>query len=106
MSRAIVTVPATARRGEVIEIRTLVAHPMETGHRADSDGRRIPRDILRRFSCRYDGELIFEAELHAAIAANPLIAFHTVATASGRLEFTWEGDHGFQKTESATIQVT
>jgi sulfur-oxidizing protein SoxZ len=106
MSRAIVTVPSSARRGEVIEIRTLVAHPMETGHRADSDGRRIPRDILRRFSCRYNGELIFEAELHAAISANPLIAFHTVATASGRLEFTWEGDMGFLKTESATIQVT
>lgn len=106
MSRAIVTVPASARRGEVIEIRTLVAHPMETGHRADSDGRRIPRDILRRFSCRYNGELVFEAELHAAIAANPLIAFHTVATVSGRLEFTWEGDNGFVKTESATIQVT
>ena len=56
--------------------------------------------------CRYDGELVFEAELHAAIAANPLIAFHTVATASGRLEVTWEGDNGFRKTESATIQVT
>jgi sulfur-oxidizing protein SoxZ len=106
MSRAIVTVPASARRGDIIEIRTLVAHPMETGHRVDSDGQRIPRDILRRFSCRYNGELVFEAELHAAIAANPLIAFHTVATASGRLEFTWEGDKGFLMTESATIQVT
>lgn len=106
MARTIITMPPTARRGEVIEIRTLIAHAMETGHRADSDGRRVPRDSLRRFGCRYDGVLVFEAELHAAIAANPLISFHTVATASGRLEFTWEGDGGFTQTESVAIQVT
>jgi len=105
-TRALVTVPKFARRGEVIEIRTLIAHPMETGHRRDSDGRLIPRDILRRFVCRYDGETVFEAELHAAVAANPLIGFFTVASASGKLEFSWEGDNGFAHTESATIEVT
>lgn len=105
-TRTVITVPKTARRGEVVEIRTLIAHPMETGHRRDSDGRLIPRDILRRFACRYNGETVFEAELHPAIAANPLIGFFTIATASGTLDFTWEGDNGFMHTESAAIQVT
>ena len=106
MARALINLPASARRGDVIEIRTLINHPMETGYRRDSGGERLPRDIIRRFSCRYDGELVFSAELHAAISANPYIAFHTVALASGLLSFTWEGDNGFAQTETRAITVT
>ena len=106
MARALITVPPTARRGEVIEIRTLIAHAMETGYRVDAEGRVLPRDIIRRFSCRYNGERIFGAELFAAIAANPLIEFSTVATQSGTLEFSWEGDNGFAHTEVVNLRVT
>ncbi|HSI60335.1 MAG TPA: thiosulfate oxidation carrier complex protein SoxZ [Ideonella sp.] len=106
MARTLITVPPTATRGSVIEIRTLIAHPMETGHRADAEGRLVPRDILSRFSCRYNGELVFEAELHPAIAANPYLVFTTLATESGTLSFTWEGDQGFAQTETVAIAVT
>ena len=106
MARTLITVPQGARRGEVIEIRTLIAHPMETGYRAGDDGKVLPRNLIRRFACRYDGELVFAAELHPAVAANPLIAFHTIATASGTLTFTWEGDNGFAQTETALLTVT
>ena len=106
MARALINLPASVRRGEVIEIRTLINHPMETGYRRDSGGELQPRDIIRRFSCRYDGELVFCAELHAAIAANHYLAFHTVAVASGLLSFTWEGDNGFSQTETRAITVT
>ncbi len=106
MARALIKVPATARRGEVIEIRTLIAHPMETGHRADSDGRKVPRDIIRRFACRYNGETVFSAELFPAVAANPYIAFFTTAVDSGTLAFSWEGDNGFAHAETVAITVT
>lgn len=106
MARALITMPTSARRGEVIEIRTLINHPMETGFRRDAGGEPLPRDLIRRFVCRYDGEPVFSAELHAAIAANPYLAFHTVATGSGVLSFTWEGDNGFTHTESRSIAVT
>ena len=106
MARTLIHVPATARKGEVVEIRTLIAHSMETGYRAGSDGRTLPRDILRRFACHYNGELVFSADLYPAIAANPYLAFHVVADASGTLAFTWEGDHGFAQTERATITVS
>lgn len=105
MTRAIVTLPASARRGEVVEVRTLVAHPMETGHRADSEGQVVPRSIIRRFSCRYDGDIVFSADLHPAIAANPLIVFHTVATITGPLTCRWEGDNGFAHQHTVTLQV-
>ena len=105
MARALLTVPKTARRGEVIEIRALIAHPMETGYRPGADGQTLPRDLIRRFTCRYDGEVVFSAELYAAVAANPYLAFTTVASASGTLEFVWEGDNGFAQTERAAITV-
>ena len=105
MARALIHMPETARRGEVIEIRALIGHPMETGYRPGADGQVLPRNILRQFTCRYDGELVFSAQLYPAISANPYIAFHTVATVSGTLEFTWEGDNGFAQTEKKTIAV-
>jgi sulfur-oxidizing protein SoxZ len=106
MARALINMPASARRGEVIEIRTLIGHPMETGYRPGAEGKVLPRNIIRRFTCRYNGEPVFSAELFPAIAANPYLAFHTVATDSGILSFTWEGDNGFVQTETVAITVT
>lgn len=105
-ARTLIKVPATARHGEVIAISTLISHPMETGFRPGADGRVLPRDIIQRFTCHYNDELVFSAELFSAIAANPLIAFHTQATSSGTLRFSWEGDHGFRHTASVVIEVT
>lgn len=106
MARALISCPKTARRGEVIEIRTLINHVMETGYRPDAGGRVVPRDILRRFTCRYAGEEVFRADLFPAIAANPFISFTTVAVASGPITFTWDGDNGFSQTETVVITVT
>ena len=105
MARAILTLPATAKRGDAIEIRTLIAHPMETGYRAGDDGRIVPRDLIRRLSCHYNDEIVFSAELFPAGSANPFISFFTLALASGTLRFTWEGDNGFLQTESRSISV-
>ena len=105
MARALITFPASAKRGDAIEIRTLIAHPMETGYRPGDDGRIVPRDLIRRLSCHYNDELVFSAELFPATSANPFISFYTLAVASGTLRFTWEGDNGFLQTESRPISV-
>jgi sulfur-oxidizing protein SoxZ len=105
VANALINVPKQAKRGDVIEIKTLVSHPMETGYRRTQDGAPIPRDIIRTFVCIYNGTEVFRAELHPAIAANPFLVFTTVATESGTLEFHWTGDHGFSVRESATITV-
>ena len=106
MARALIHMPATAKRGEVIEIRALIAHVMETGYRPGADGKVVPRDIIRRFVCRYNGEQVFGAELHQAVSANPYIGFFTVATESGTLEFTWKGDNGFAQIEKMNLTVS
>jgi len=105
MARVVVNVPAEAKKGEVIEIRTLAGHPMETGFRRTQLGELIPRDIIRTLVCTYNGVEIFRADLHPAIAANPLIVFTTVATESGTLEFKWTGDNGFTATHATKISV-
>jgi sulfur-oxidizing protein SoxZ len=105
MARVALTVPSSARRGEVIEIKTLAAHVMETGFRRTQTGELIERDIIREFVCTYNGVEVFRAELHPAMAANPLIAFTTIATESGTLVFRWTGDHGYAVTQSAAISV-
>ena len=105
MARALINVPAKARKGEIIAIKTLISHEMETGYRHDNVGTRIERDIISLFVCTYNGEEIFRAELFPAISANPFISFFTVATVSGTLEFKWTGDNGFSATETAKITV-
>lgn len=106
MARTLIQVPASARKGDVIEVRVTIAHPMETGYRPGADGRVLPRDIVRRFSCRYNGDLVFSADLFPAIAANPYLSFHLLAGDSGTLEFEWQGDNGFAQVERRTLQVT
>jgi len=105
VSTALINVPPRARRGDVIEIKTLISHVMETGFRHTQLGETIPRNIIRRFVCAYNGAEIFRADLHPAISANPFLVFSTVAIESGTLSFTWTGDNGFAVTESAPITV-
>jgi sulfur-oxidizing protein SoxZ len=105
MARTLINVPAKAKRGEIITIKTLISHVMETGYRHSNVGARIPRDIINTFVCTYNGEEIFRATFYPAIAANPFITFHAVATESGTIAFKWTGDKGFSVTESAKITV-
>jgi sulfur-oxidizing protein SoxZ len=105
LALALINVPAQAKRGEIIEIKTLIAHEMETGYRRNQLGVALPRDIIQLFVCTYNGAEIFRAQLYPAIAANPFISFSTVATESGTLEFRWSGDNGYAVTQSARISV-
>jgi sulfur-oxidizing protein SoxZ len=105
MTGAIIKVPPKAKRGEVIEIRTLLSHIMETGFRHTTSGAVVPRDIVTELVCLYNGTEVFRAELYPAMAANPFITFYTVATESGTIEFRWTGDNGFVEKTSAKITV-
>ena len=105
MASALINVPAKAKRGEIITIKTLISHVMESGFRRSQLGVAIPRDIITSFVCIYNGDEIFKATLYPAITANPFITFTTVAIASGTIEFLWRGDNGFSATGSASITV-
>jgi len=106
MAAALINVPATAKRGDIIEIKALMSHIMETGYRHTETGEVIPRNIITSFTCRYNGVEVFRADLFPASSANPFISFFTRATESGTLEFKWIGDRGFLETASANISVS
>lgn len=105
MARALINVPAKAKRGEIVAIKTLISHDMETGFRHTTTGVLIPRNIVTSFVATYNKEEIFRAVLYPAIAANPFFTFYTVATESGTIAFEWTGDNGFSATDSAAIIV-
>jgi sulfur-oxidizing protein SoxZ len=105
MTAALINVPKKAKSGDVIEIKTLMSHIMETGYRRTTNGKIVPRDIITSFTCRFEGEEIFRADLFPATAANPFMSFFTVATKSGKFDFEWIGDNGFSETAAARITV-
>jgi len=100
-----IQLPREAKRGEVIQVGILIQHPMETGFRLDSDMRKVPKNAIRSFVCRYNGEEIFRAELSPGIAANPYLQFPTRVEASGEFEFSWVDDNGVRDTARETITV-
>jgi sulfur-oxidizing protein SoxZ len=101
-----ILVPQSAHKGDVIEIKTLINHVMETGFRRDNNGRAIPRNIITHFTCTYAGEQVFRMDLFTGVAANPFVAFTTVATVSGDLVFEWADPSGVIAREQRQITVT
>lgn len=103
--RTLIHLPRPAPRGDVVPVRVTIAHPMEVGLRWQGDGNMTPRNILTSFECRLDGMLVFAADLHQAVAANPYLAFWLRAERSGMLELTWTGDYGFRHQERVPFEV-
>jgi sulfur-oxidizing protein SoxZ len=99
MANALINAPKSARRGETIEIKALILHPMETGFRPGTNGTIIPRNIIEHFTARWNGVEIFRMTFSPAIAANPFVSFFTVARASGKIDFLWTGDENFRVEE-------
>lgn len=99
-------VPSSAKKGDVIEIKTLVTHPMVSGQTKDHDGKTIPREIINTFTCAYNGKQVFKMTLEPAISMNPFIAFTVKADQSGTLDFTWVDDNGAVYKDQAQITVT
>ena len=105
MADSRVNVPPESRRGEAFEVRISIRHAMETGYRTDSVGAVIPRNVIQRFTCRYNGEPVFAVRMGPGIAANPYLRFFVTARESGTLDFDWIDDAGVRGTAQAAIRV-
>ena len=105
MPDARINVPATVPRGKPFEVRILVRHAMETGYRMDEIGKSIPRNVIRTFACRYNGDAVFSARLSSGIAANPYLRFFVTARESGQLTIEWLDDGGVRGSDSVAVTV-
>lgn len=101
-----VRVPREAAAGETITIKTLISHKMESGQRKDKEGNPIPRSIINRFTCAFNGEMVIDVTLEPAISTNPFFEFEAVVPEAGTFEFTWYDDDGDVYTETKEIAVS
>jgi sulfur-oxidizing protein SoxZ len=106
MANVLVNAPKTAKKGEIVEIKALILHVMETGFRPGTNGRIIPRNIIEDFTATWNGREIFRMKMSPAIAANPFVSFSAVAVDSGAIVFRWRGDDGFAAEHQVSITVT
>ncbi len=101
-----VKLPKDAKKGEVVQIKTLISHVMETGLRKDQAGNTIPRKIINKFTCEFNGKPVFSVDIEPAVAANPYLQFAAKVEESGTFKFTWVDDDGTVTTAEEKIAVT
>ena len=100
-----IKVPSQASAGEVVTIKTLISHQMESGQRRDGDGELIPRSIINRFVATFNGETVIDVEMEPAISTNPYFEFQAKVPESGDFVFTWYDDDGSVYEETASVEV-
>ncbi|MDJ1009688.1 MAG: thiosulfate oxidation carrier complex protein SoxZ [Paracoccaceae bacterium] len=100
-----VSVPKSATPGEIITIKALISHPMESGQRRDRDGALIPRKIINRFDCTFNGDPVLSCAIDPAISANPFFEFNAKVDVSGTFAFKWVDDDGSVYEDAAEISV-
>lgn len=101
-----VKVPSEASKGEIVEIKALISHPMHTGLAKDKQGNVIPRKIINQFRVTFEGTEVFNMTMAPAVSANPFVAFPFKADASGAMEFVWVEDGGAEFKISKNITVS
>ena len=89
-----IKIPKSAAAGDIITIKTLLSHPMESGQRKDKDGEVIPRMIVNKFSCEFNGKPVFSCDIDAAVSANPYFEFSARVDEAGTFKMTWVDDNG------------
>ncbi len=100
-----VKLPDNAKVGDVIEVKTLITHVMETGNRKNKNGNRIPRDIINTFVAKFGDKEVFRAELGPGVSANPYISFQMRVPGPGVFEFAWTDDHGVTTVQTTRLEV-
>ncbi|AWI85335.1 thiosulfate oxidation carrier complex protein SoxZ [Alloyangia pacifica] len=100
-----VKVPKSASAGEVITLKTLISHPMESGQRKDKEGNLIPRSIINRFTCDFNGQNVIDVKMEPAISTNPYFEFEALVPEAGEFTFTWYDDDGSTYTDTKPIEI-
>ena len=100
-----VKVPKKAAAGETVTIKTLISHKMESGQRKDKEGNVIPRSIVNRFTCEFNGEMVIDVTMEPAISTNPYFQFEATVPEAGEFVFTWYDDDGSVYDEKKSIEI-
>ena len=100
-----IQVASPVRRGQAMEVRLLIQHPMETGFRYEFSGTSIAKNVIHSMSAEYGGRVVFRARMGSGVAANPLLQFWVRPDQSGDIRVVWEDDQGVKGQVIARIEV-
>lgn len=101
-----IKLPKTVKKGEIIQIKTLISHLMESGQRKDAQGKVIPRQIINKFSVTFNGGPVYSADIAPSVSANPYFEFSVKVDEPGTFAFTWTDDDGSVYKDEQSIAVT
>jgi len=91
-------------QGEVVNVRVLMAHIMETGYRNDESGKSIPAHFIQTVSVTHGDRTVLAAQWGRAVARNPYLEFRFKGGAKGdKLIVTWVDNAGDRRTDEAVI---
>jgi len=89
-------------KGDVVDVRVLMGHPMETGQRKDASGKIIPRHFIQEVTVRVGGKVAMQGEISQAVSRNPVFSFRLKGAAKGdKLEISWLDNKG-EKNQTET----
>lgn len=100
-----ITLPSEIKRGTIVPVRIVILHTMETGYRFDVNGKSIPKNVIHTLTARYQGDIVFRAEMGSGMSANPSVQFQLIADKSGELSIDWQDDAGLRGSQRAMINV-
>ncbi len=101
-----VKVPKSVAAGGTVTLKTLISHKMESGQRKDKEGNVIPRSIINRFTCDFNGQNVVDVKMEPALSTNPYFEFEATVPEAGEFKFTWYDDDGSVYETAKSISIS
>jgi len=91
--------------GDVVQVRVLMSHPMETGLRKDADGQLVAAHFIELVTFTYGNRTVLSAQWGPAVSRNPYLSFKVRGAAKGeKIKISWLDSKGDTRTDEATIE--
>jgi sulfur-oxidizing protein SoxZ len=91
-------------QGDVVEVRILMSHDMETGQRKNQQGEPIPAHFIKNVKVASGPRTVLSAQWGTAISKNPYLAFKYIGGKAGdKLSVTWIDNKGESRTDETTV---
>jgi sulfur-oxidizing protein SoxZ len=94
-------------KGDVADVRVLIAHPMETGQRRDTKGELVPQHFIQSIVVTHNGRTVYSGQWSQAVSRNPVFAVRVRGAKAGdKISVTWEDNKGDRRTDEAAVSAS
>lgn len=104
MASRSVKIRASAR-GDVITVKSLMKHPMESGLRKNKQtGKKIPAKYIQEITCELNGEPVMVGNMSAAVSKNPYLSFKVPGKSGDTIKISWTDNTGESDSGEAKVR--